>query len=278
MGISSSVRSETEASLQQYFKGIQGAARVTSSDIGSIADKITPGESGNELYKAYSECLKIQMALALSRHGVNVQGVASTEKDKRQHALNAIASIGPDTPSARLIEIFGQADRDYIPQDQGGEHFKFVSYSYEGEVSAIEIFDKAQRIAVALVWHTNKLDDAEQLRSNETDRPFMSLGKAMGSCHGKSTGSTHLLVRSGLCGGSHADDYQYKVFLFAPSAYGFLDDANHCSKFVFGEEQTFDVSMCPKLAHGPPFAVVMGRDDVVLERAGEAFFDFVVFN
>ena len=131
MGGNQQVESTVTASLAQYLSGLKSGAKVSTSDVGALIEKITPNPSGLAFYRAYTDCLKQQTAIFIERRkGIDLVAPppSNPEAERDQNVLAAVNQIKATTPSDKLKEIFGSPI--FTGKDDNSNGFQVDLYQY----------------------------------------------------------------------------------------------------------------------------------------------------
>lgn len=267
MGMTQERKSQVTAGLQKFFSGLQAGASVSSSEIGAIADKIAPTDQGAALYKAYADCLRDQTTILLPKIGVRVV----SEADKDELVRQAISSIGPDTPTERLIEIFGQPLSSGVTANSDG--LSVDIYRYKFAAQAYDYRSGKNRVGLVLATKDPMLGQSmlfDQIAG-------VNVAEAFAACGGVSVTARQNGV-SGICPASSATQQVAKVYFFpAVGITGMKKEAKLPECAALDQP---DPTKCPGFASAPALAVAMVRDigangaaEKRLERVAQAFSD-----
>ena len=276
MGMKEDTIVEVNASLKKFFGGIKAGSQVTTTQVGNISDKIVATEQGTALYRAYAECLKLQMSLSLARNGVNVvvPDPREIEADKDEKIRQAISEINLETPREKLIEIFGQPTS--ISKVDGPGNMSVQTYRYKYSAFAYDYRSGSNRLAIVLSTKDPLQGDA-MLFDQIAD---VHIDKAYSECGGI-TMSEHQNARSKVCGSSHATDFLSTIYIFPVARVTGLRKEVRSSAC---NQEIPDWKNCPGFASAPALAVVQIRNpaqsnavDAKLARVADAFVDYLDF-
>lgn len=292
MGMRASSQSEVRAGIADFLKKVYATTKVTSDEIGAVAEKITPTADGVALYKGYSDCLKQQLAIAVARRGIKIGAAdqADLEARRDEEVLKGLGRLSPDTPASRLVELIGQpieereqeiADKDNETADTS---VKFVRYNYKNDIYVTDVYDaKNRRLGLAIqvnepAW---RIRVAHLASGANASAPVIladvtECGSTIGDNSNHLSSNVHGNIMSGQCGGSHSTDYVLTTYIFRGiDMSGESDEPKVCASMLFSDDdiKKFDAHLCPRLASAPASIAIFSRDSDNLDLAAQALFE-----
>jgi len=211
MGRQTEEQANVSAKLGKYLTNLASGAKVTTSDVGALIDKITPNDQGLAFYKAYTDCLKQQAAILLNQRGVTLvpPSEADLEERKDEQLRQQISEINPSVPKARLVQLLGE------PISSGSNEMTEMYgltadlYQYKHMLFVTDYYKAGRRIGLVIATRDPVLGAAmfpEQIRG-------VTLGEAAGICEG-AVFTTRENARTNVCPASHATDFIKKIYFF----------------------------------------------------------------
>jgi len=279
MGRQTEEQANVSAKLGKYLTNLDSGAKVTTSDVGALIDKITPNDQGLAFYKAYTDCLKQQAAILLNQRGVTLvpPSEADLEERKDEQLRQQISEINPSVPKARLVQLLGE------PISSGSNEMTEMYgltadlYQYKHMLFVTDYYKAGRRIGLVIATRDPVLGAAmfpEQIRG-------VTLGEAAGICEG-AVFTTRENARTNVCPASHATDFIKKIYFFdLVGKTGSSEDSSQACHDASLGIGTMNLSNCPGIASAPALGLAMAKDtgvsDADLLVAAKAWMDEVDF-
>lgn len=211
VGRQTSEQANVSASLAEYVAGLSSGAKVTTSDVGAIVDKITPDDKGLAIYKEYTTCLKQQAIILLSQRGIVVQ--PSSEEDaealKDETLRQSISGVSYYTPKSRLVQLLGEPIAS-LPDAEIGDGGSVDLYQYKNMLFLADYYKYNTRIAISISTK-DPLDGTAMFI--ERIRNF-TIKDAIERCGGIKISGRHQSAHSGICPASRATNNEKSVVFF----------------------------------------------------------------
>ncbi|GAB7128245.1 hypothetical protein JCM19000A_27520 [Silvimonas sp. JCM 19000] len=268
--MTSEAESTVKASLEKFFGGLTAGTKVSSSQIGALAEKL-PQNGNPDLYKAYSDCLKVQMAIALQRRGVQVASpdMQALEAAADDRVENGLSRVTPSTPSAKLVELLGEPISDDVVEGTG---LRYVRYQYKDMYFAAEFFKGRKRLAIVLAANPSLGVELSQTLLSVNGAPLATVGAVSEEASLEISGRAGMPMRTELFGGSEMDYRVFRALFYDPFAV--LGENDDCKNALNAPEK-FHLKDCPKMAVAKPVAVLLAYTQGGGKAASDAFFNLL---
>lgn len=260
MGRQTEEQASVSAKLGQYLTGLDAGAKVTTSDVGAIIDKITPSDQGLAFYKAYTDCLKQQAAILLNQRGVTLvpPSEADLESKKDEQLRQQISEINPAVPKTRLVQLLGEPISSGSNETTDMHGLTADFYQYKHMLFVADYYKDGRRVGLVIATKDPLLGAAmfpNQIRG-------VSLGEAARICEGVQF-TTRGNARTNICPAAHATDYIKSVYFFdSVGQTGLTKDSRACHEAGLGIGR-MDLGKCPGIASAPALGIAMAKDMTV---------------
>ncbi|WP_252059917.1 hypothetical protein [Acinetobacter sp. AHP123] len=268
--------SKTESQIlgeMANFLNIKTSASSIEASRGEIIKNIRSNEYGVKIFQAYLDCLDKQR----NPHNEEKKVIVTNEKLNEEKNYIEIATklneINSNSPKEKIVEVMGQPFSEEPLSDEDVDPPLTISrYQYKDAYFVADYHDGTKRLGLVIGYLTpSKYTQADV---NIKNLQNIQLGTIITYCMSEPEVSSHLGISTGICGGSHADNYEYQVYFFSMVDRKNVDPIldKNCNPL---ESKNFSETLrnCDKLDNTKPYAVALSKNEKDLNLVKNLFTD-----
>ncbi|OCZ53655.1 hypothetical protein [Acinetobacter seifertii] len=244
------------------FLNIETSTSVIDINNTEIIKNIRSNEYGAKMYQAYVDCV-------IPPHppfppDINRSYIEIATK------LNEINS---NSPKEKIVEVMGQPFSEEPLSDENIDPPITISrYQYNDAYFVADYHEGTKRLGLVIGYLTpSKYTQADV---NIKNLQKTQLGTIITYCMSEPEISSHFGISTGICGGSHADNYEYQVYFFSMVDRKNVDPIldKNCNPL---ESKKFSETLrnCDKLDNTKPYAIALSKNEQDLNLVKNLFTD-----